>query len=222
MIDLLRIPGATKRHHHIRLNREFRADLQWWVQFLRSWNGVGMMSAVARCGFGATITSDASGSWGCGAYVSSGEWFQLEWLSSWQPIHITVKELLPVVLSVAIWGSMWQGKAVRCRCDNAAVVAVVRSRYSKEPGLMHMLRCIFFMEAHFACMLSATHVPGAINTRADELSRNRLSSFLSKVPSASRCPSHIPQQLVQLITETEQDWTSPRWTQQFITCVRRA
>ena len=30
MIDLLRIPGATEGHHHIRLNRGFRADLQWW------------------------------------------------------------------------------------------------------------------------------------------------------------------------------------------------
>ena len=117
---------AKQLHHRVWLNKSFRSDLQWWAQFLQNWNGVGMMSAVAWCGFGATITSDASGSWGCGAYVSSGEWFQLEWPSSWQQIHITVKELLPVVLSVAIWGSMWQGKAVHCRCDNAAVVAILK------------------------------------------------------------------------------------------------
>ncbi len=24
------------------------------------------------------VTSDASGSWGCGAFVSSGEWFQFQ------------------------------------------------------------------------------------------------------------------------------------------------
>ena len=32
-IDLLRTPGATKGHHHLRLNREFHADLQWWKTF---------------------------------------------------------------------------------------------------------------------------------------------------------------------------------------------
>ena len=30
IIDLLRTPSATKPYHYIRLNREFRADLQWW------------------------------------------------------------------------------------------------------------------------------------------------------------------------------------------------
>ena len=39
--------------------------------------------------------SDASGSWGCDAFTSAGEWFQLELPSSWDGIHITIKELLP-------------------------------------------------------------------------------------------------------------------------------
>ena len=29
-------------HHHLRLNAEARADLQWWYDFLPSWNGVAM------------------------------------------------------------------------------------------------------------------------------------------------------------------------------------
>ena len=44
-IDLLRTPGATRGHHHIRLNREFRADLQWWETFATHWNGVTMFPA---------------------------------------------------------------------------------------------------------------------------------------------------------------------------------
>ena len=55
------------------------------------------------------ITSDASGSWGCGAYLSSGKWFQLELPSSWDSIHITMKELLPIVIGAAVWGSMERG-----------------------------------------------------------------------------------------------------------------
>ena len=62
----------------------------------------------------------------CGAFSSHGEWFQLVWPESWLQLHITVKELLPVVISIAIWGKLWSGKTVHCRCDNAAVVAIVR------------------------------------------------------------------------------------------------
>jgi len=48
------------------------------------------------------LTSDASGSWGCGAFTSDGQWFQLQLPACCDGIHITVKELLPIVLSVAI------------------------------------------------------------------------------------------------------------------------
>ena len=43
----------------------------------------------------ASITSEASGSWGCGAFSSAGDWFQLKWPGTWSEVHITVKELLP-------------------------------------------------------------------------------------------------------------------------------
>ena len=42
----------------------------------------------------ATITSDTSGSWECGPW---GEWLQYEWPEQWKSVHITVKELLPVM-----------------------------------------------------------------------------------------------------------------------------
>ena len=97
------------------------------------------------------LTSDASGSWGCGAYTSTGEWFQLMLSDDWSGIHITVKELLPIVL-VAIWGSRWKGLTVLCRCDNAAVVSIVNSGRSRMDQVMHLMRCLsFFLEVHLIC-----------------------------------------------------------------------
>ena len=58
------------------------------------------------------LTSDASGLWGCGAYLSTGAGLQLEWPKLWISVHITVKELLPIVLSVAMWRSQWKGKSI--------------------------------------------------------------------------------------------------------------
>ena len=68
MIDLLTVTGsntACRPHHHIQLNREFRADLAWWQLFLRSWNGVGLLGDY-RLHHGHELTSDASGTWAVG------------------------------------------------------------------------------------------------------------------------------------------------------------
>ena len=59
MIDLLRIPSATRGHHHIRLNRQFQADLQWWRTFARHWNRITALPVDSQPSF--QVTSDASG-----------------------------------------------------------------------------------------------------------------------------------------------------------------
>ena len=48
------------------------------------------------------LTSDASESWGCGAFMSDGQLFQLQLPACWDGVHITVKELLPIVLGIAV------------------------------------------------------------------------------------------------------------------------
>ena len=70
------------------------------------------------------ITPDASGNWGCGAYCSYSR-FQLQWDDTTKQRHITIKELISIVLAAAIWRETWAGKSVRIRSDNAAVVAVI-------------------------------------------------------------------------------------------------
>lgn len=42
-----------------------------------------------------------------------------------QEAHITIKELVPIVLAVAVWGKEWHGLTVQARCDNSAVVAIL-------------------------------------------------------------------------------------------------
>ena len=103
MIDLSTV--VVELHHHIRLNKGFRSDLQWWDLSLEGWNGVSMFSSLARGSTAMVLTSDALGSWGCGAFESSRKWFQIPWRGSLESVHITVKELLPVVVACALWGS---------------------------------------------------------------------------------------------------------------------
>ena len=60
---------AKQPHHHIRLKKEFRSDMMWWKVFAGQWNGTGII--VTEKGPDIVVTSDASGSWGCGARQGS-------------------------------------------------------------------------------------------------------------------------------------------------------
>ena len=213
MIDLLRIPRRS--HHHVRLNKHFRADLQWWRVFSSHWNGVAVFPPRAPPDF--DVTSDASGQWGCGAW-SQNSWFQFQWPETASQHHISFLELFAVLLACAVWGDRWRGSRVRCRCDNQAAVCTIASRSSRDPTMMHLLRCLFFMEAWFQFELVAVHIPGMSNSWADDLSRDRLSSFLSKAPEMEPEPAALPSQLPELLLGMG-DWTSPLWTRQFASTV---
>ena len=222
MIDLLHRAGigtTPRPHHHIRLNREFRSDLQWWRKFIIGWNGVSYWKKKDRPPI--EVVSDASGHWGCGAW-SGRQWLSMQWPDGAKALPIATKEFLPILISGVLWGHQWTKRGVQYYCDNEAVVAVIRSRTSKHPHLMHLLRCLFLVEAHFDMDVTCTHIPGKYNVLADDLSRNRACAFLSKVPGASLQPTPVPAPLLELLLDPELDWLSPRWTAQFSTFVTRA
>ena len=50
-----------------------------------------------------------------GAYLSTEDGFQLQCPQSWDAVHITVKELVHIVVGAAVWVRQWAGKTVRCR-----------------------------------------------------------------------------------------------------------
>ena len=56
-------------------------------------------------------------------------------------------------------GHDWRGKQILAKSDNESAVHVIKHRSCKDETLMHMLRCLFFIEAHFRFTLVAEH-PG--------------------------------------------------------------
>lgn len=207
---------AKQLGHFIRLKEPARSDIEWWHRYCALWNGTSMMFIVnkAKPEFDITIVSDASGTWGCGA-IFGREWFQLSWegLGGVSQQTITVKELLPIVMATALWGAQWAGKTVRSQCDNAAVVAVLNSRTSREPEVMHLLRCLAFLEAKHSFCTFATHIQGSRNTLADALSRDKRVLFHALYPQANKVPAPIPAALLDVLVVSKPDWTSPHWTQ---------
>jgi len=170
-----------------------------------------MMSAVGSHTPAHTLVSDASGHWGCGAFAGTS-WFQVQWQTPSADYPIATKELIPIILAAIAWGKAWQGSTIKSLCDNAAVVAVINSRYSRDEQLMHLLRCLFYVEAKFQCHIIAEHIPGIQNTLADDLSRDRAFSFLSKAPHMDPHPTTIPPEVIPALMVTPPNWLFPTWT----------
>ena len=200
-----RMQIPKRAFHKVRLNVQCRADIAWWSAFLQGWNGTCISYLSAKLCH-TCIVADASGSWGCGAFEKDSLcWFQIQWPQSWQCVNIVVKEMLPLVVGAAIWGSRWEGHRVSFLSDNLAVVNVLTARSAKDPHIMHLLRCLFFFEAHFKFEQVAQHVPGKMNTAADAISRNRSSEFHSMYPQAQQCPSSIPHLLLTMVLRPDSD-----------------
>ena len=135
--------------------------------------------------------------------------------SSLEEDSITFKELLPIVLAIAVWGSCWARSSVMCFCDNQGAVAAANSGYSKVPRIAHLLRCLFFIKARFEIFLEVRHLPGAVNLIADAISRDNLPVLFTQVPEAVATRSPIPPTLVELLLNNKLQWTSATWRSQF-------
>ena len=142
-------------------------------------------------------------------------WFQVQWNSEWGLQTIALKELLPVVIAVAIWGNIYRRRIILCHCDNAAVVSQVNWLHARDPQASHMLRCLAYLQALYDCRLRAVHVAGSKNKGADHLSHDRAISFRRLHPQASLAPSQVPPALVRQITQQAPEWTSFHWRETF-------
>ena len=164
-----------------RLTAKAKADIAWWRFFVAEWNGVGFFPLSEKSA-SLQVFSDASGSWGCGAFTETTPtlYFQFHWSSSWASAHIAAKELLPVVAGAALWGKQWENKLIVFRSDNSAAVEVLNNRSAADPTLTYLLQCLFFFEAYFQFDHVARHVSGRDNVAADALSRNRLPQYILK------------------------------------------
>ena len=201
---------VSSLEHRVRLNSTAREDIAWWFVFLQIWNGVNVLPQAAPSHY---ITSDASGSWGCGATYEN-LWLQLAWPSHWAGASIAPKELAPIVMATALWGPQWAGSKVCTLCDNTAVVYAVNKKSAKDPALSRLLRILFLFCAVYDITLVARHLPGVRNASADALSRNQLSLFFSLNPQTSPMPAIIPQALQELLFNQHLSSTSKTWIAQ--------
>jgi hypothetical protein len=116
---------ANRMDHFVRLNKEARSDLEWWYQFCEEWNRVAMMQGPnLRCLRGVGLRGILGDK-----LVHAVECPVRE-------CHITVQELVPIVIAAAVWGKAWQGKTVQVWCDNQAVISIINRGSSHNKDAM--------------------------------------------------------------------------------------
>lgn len=102
--------------------------------------------------------------------------------------HITVKELLPIVVACAVWGHRWPGEVILAHTDNASVVAILNSGRSKDPLAMYLICCLLLLSASHNYTVRAKHMAGKLNVAANALSRGHTDVFCEQVPTADKEP----------------------------------
>ena len=91
--------------------------------------------------------------------------------------------------------------------------------------MMHLLRAMHFISAHFQFSYVAAHIEGSANVIADSLSRQPVSASFLLSFQADRDPSPFLEELVRLLSRQEAhevDWLTLNWTQLFASSIGRA
>ena len=121
--------------------------------------------------------------WGCGAFNSlvKAAWFQLQWPESWSSVHIKAKELVPIIIAVAVWGRQWRGMWL----SSADVTMQQWSRLSTRAGAKMLWLCISCAASSFFRQCSVCHCmqstsPGRVTLKLIALPEITCPNFVNR------------------------------------------
>ena len=163
-----RINSLQAPHHRSRLTEGVRADLIWWINNVRAFNG---HTPISDSRSNTHVCIDACGA-GAGGYAA-GHWFHVRW-ADWPgsgSLHINYKEVLALAPAVDLWGEAWRGRRIYVYSDNQAAVGILNRGTAKDPFVMAVLRNIFWKSVFYNFRIYALYYPGYRNVVADAASR---------------------------------------------------
>lgn len=195
------IRGVTKPYHHIRITKAIRLDLQTWLSFFHSFNGISVFHDkfwVSNADLSLYTDSAASFGKGFGAYFQ-GKWAYGIWPPEWFRLgitnDITVLELFPIFVAIEIWGHYLCNKKILFKCDNQSVCHILNSQTSKSDYVMVLVRAITLRCLQRNIVFKAEHLSSIQNDKTDSLSRLQMARFRELAPEADLEPEYIPDHL---------------------------
>lgn len=196
---LIKLSTKVKElHYYVNLRRQERVDLEFWLRFLHSWNGVNMFyDSNYTSNFDMQLFTDASSTVGFGGYFN-GKWFSSEWpvelpLLNDKTLSMAFLELYPIVVATLLWGSEWKCKKILFYCDNESTVSIVNKGRSKCTEIMKLMRQLTWCACINNFQFSAKHIEGRKNNISDALSRLQIVKFRKLAPHAETLPHKCPE-----------------------------
>ena len=177
---------AKHLHHYVKLTCCFHSDLEWWLAFLREWNGVSMFPDDRWLSSNDMhLYTDASNIAVAGYF--QGAWFVEEANTT---SSINYRELYALVLAAATWGHVWTSKRLIFYCDNMAVVHILSTGVSRCKPMVGLVRSLLFIAASNNFEYRVEHIPSKSNSVADALSRYDFYRFWHLTPDADVYMTH--------------------------------
>ena len=202
MTTVIDLSKTVKRmHHHITLNKEARADIQWWIDFLPHWTAKTMIPPSLKI-FSTDIKlhTDASDI-GFGAVLGT-KWIYGAWDASLPMRSINYRELFAITAATLTWGHHWAGQRIVFITDNKPITQVWDSGTSPSIPLMSLIRPLYLFAAQTGFSVSFKHIYGASNPIADALSRFQMEKFFRLMPQADKTPTALPDIVMNLLETT--------------------
>ena len=197
MLETLRNANAHGYTQHVPLDSEFQKDINWFIDFLPSFNGKSVIRDK-RIDYTAEVDSCLTG---CGALCQNEFYHEIfpDFIQT-ESHPIAHLEMLNLVLAAKVWAKKWAGHRVLFLCDNMVSVSVLATGRARDHFLMACAREIWLQTALYDWELVAEHRSAECMQTADALSRAHLSEHFVKkfahLPSTGRI--HIDARLFKL------------------------
>ena len=155
------------------LDDEFRADLDWFKEFLPHWQGKFIFTPADPI---RSMAMDASmrGIGGADDRVAYSHT-----LTPQQRLNNKILELETLNVLVGIHTMLRPtdvGHHIRIYCDNESAVRALKSGRAHNPTVMRAARSLWMLQAFMNVTLSYVHIPGHHNNLPDALSRQGFSA----------------------------------------------
>jgi hypothetical protein len=163
-----RMAKLKKPWHRTWITREMKNDVDWWLNFLETFNGTMPMVDIRPA---APVCIDACNV-GAGGYFM-GLCVYTPW-KAWPEaasLHINMKEVLALEPAAHQWAHLWRNKKIYVHTDNQAAAGIINKCMSKDPIVMDSLRRIYWLSVTYNFRLRAIYYPGKYNIIADSVSR---------------------------------------------------
>ena len=107
-------------------------DINWWLTFLPSYNGISMMMYEEWSKPDEIFSSDACMT-GCGGWFN-GKFFHKVFPAVFIncDFHINCLELLAIIVCLKLWAKYFRGLRIRILCDNQIAVTVINTGKSRN------------------------------------------------------------------------------------------